>query len=181
MYGIGVTRTPSLLETELHQTRPFRTRIEEGVVGLFRTAEVVRRALGAVLGERGITLQQYNVLRILRGAGTPGLPTLEIGERMVEQAPGVTRLLDRLEAKGLVRRERCRVDRRQVLCWIEPAGERLLADLERPVRDAARRRMAGLDSRGLETLISLMEAVRAEPTSRPPDAKRNKRNKETLR
>ena len=162
-----MTRTPTLLETELRQTRPFRSRVEEGVVGLFRTAEVVRRAIGSVVEERGITLQQYNVLRILRGAGKDGIPTLEIGARMVEQAPGVTRLLDRLEAKKLVRRERCRTDRRQVLCWIEPAGMRMLDDLDRPMRDAARRRMAGLDERGLLTFISLMEAVRADPPSRP--------------
>ena len=161
-----MTRTPSLLEIELRQTRPFRSRVEEGVVGLFRTADVVRRVLGAVVGARGITLQQYNVLRILRGAGSEGVPTLEIGERMVERAPGVTRLLDRLEIKALVRRERCRTDRRQVLCRIEPAGARLLTDLERPMRDAARRRLAGLDSRGLDSLITLLEAVRADPTSR---------------
>jgi MarR family transcriptional regulator, organic hydroperoxide resistance regulator len=162
-----VTRQPTLLEIELRQTRPFRSKVEEGVVGLFRTADVVRRVLGAVVGERGITLQQYNVLRILRGAGSEGLPTLEIGERMVEQAPGVTRLLDRLEVKGLVRRERCRTDRRQVLCWIEPPGARLLADLERPMRAASRRRLGGLDARGLDSLITLMEAVRMEPRSGP--------------
>jgi DNA-binding MarR family transcriptional regulator len=155
-----VPRTPSLLEIELRQTRPFRTRVEAGVVGLFRTADVVRRDLGAVVGARGITLQQYNVLRILRGAGREGIATLEIGERMVEQAPGVTRLLDRLQAKGLVRRARCRTDRRQVLCWIEPGGTRLLSNLEQPMHDAARRRLAGLDARGLDTLITLMEAVR---------------------
>ncbi len=136
------------------------------MVGLFRTADVVRRVLGAVVGARGITLQQYNVLRILRGAGSEGIPTLEIGARMVEQAPGVTRLLDRLEAKGMVRRARCRTDRRQVLCWIEPAGTRLLSDLERPMRDAARRRLAGLDARGLDSFITLMEAVRTDAPSR---------------
>lgn len=164
-------RSPSLLEIELHQTRPFRSRVEEGVVGLFRTADVVRRVLGAVVGAQGITLQQYNVLRILRGAGSEGLPTLEIGERMVEQAPGVTRLLDRLEGKGLVRRARCRTDRRQVLCWIEPLGTQLLSDLERPMRDAARRRLAGLDAQSLDSLITLMEAVRTEnPSHAAPTA-----------
>ena len=84
---------------------------------------------------------------------------------MVEHAPGVTRLLDRLEAKDLVRRRRCPEDRRQVLCWIEPAGERLLAELESPMRAIARRRMAGLGPGGLEALIELMEAV-AGGTSR---------------
>ena len=167
-------RTPSLLEIELRQTRPFRSKFEAGVVGLFRTADVVRRVLGGVVGARGITLQQYNVLRILRGAGSEGIPTLEIGERMVEQAPGVTRLLDRLEAKGLVRRARCRTDRRQVLCAIEPAGARLLDDLQRPMREAAQRRLAGLDARGLDSLITLMEAVRTDVPSQaaPPAVKR---------
>ena len=159
-----VARARSLLQSELKQDRPFRSRTEEAVVGLFRTAEVVRRALSAEVEARGITLQQYNVLRILRGAGEAGLPTLDIGDRMVEHAPGVTRLLDRLEAKRLVRRRRCPEDRRQVLCWIEPAGERLLAELESPMRAAARRRMAGLGPGGLESLIGLMEAVRTDPS-----------------
>ena len=153
---------PSLLQTELKQTRPFRSRVEEAVVGLFRTADVVRREQGAVVEARGITLQQYNVLRILRGAGAEGLPTLDIAGRMVEQAPGVTRLLDRLVAKHLVRRERCLVDRRQVLCWIEPAGTELLSALQSPMRAAARRRLGALGPRGLESLITLMEAVRTE-------------------
>ena len=162
-----VARARSLLQSELKQGRPFRSRTEEAVVGLFRTAEVVRRALSAPVEAKGITLQQYNVLRILRGAGEAGLPTLDIGDRMVEHAPGVTRLLDRLEAKHLVRRRRCPEDRRQVLCWIEPAGERLLAELESPMRAAARRRMAGLGPGGLETLIALMEAVRSDPSVPP--------------
>ncbi len=160
-------RVRTLLQSELKQDRPFRSRTEEAVVGLFRTAEVVRRAMGTVVEAKGLTLQQYNVLRILRGAGDAGLPTLDIGERMVEHAPGVTRLLDRLEAKHLVRRRRCPEDRRQVLCWIEPAGARLLAELESPMRAAARRRMAGLGPGGLESLIELMEAVRAEPPAPP--------------
>ena len=158
-----MARPKSPLQAELKQNRPFSTRAEEGVVALFRTADVVRRALAAVVGEKGITLQQYNVLRILRGGGASGVPTLDIADRMVEHAPGVTRLLDRLESRHLVRRARCERDRRQVLCWIEPAGGRLLAELEKPMRDAARRRLAGLVPEDLETLIVLLEAVRSGP------------------
>jgi DNA-binding MarR family transcriptional regulator len=169
-----VARTTSLLQAELKQTRPFSSPTEEAVVALFRTAEVVRRALGAVVEEKGITLQQYNVLRILRGGGTGGVPTLDIAGRMVEHAPGVTRLLDRLEAKRLVRRVRCERDRRQVLCWIAPAGERLLAELEKPMRDAARRRLAGLGPKGLQTLIELMEDVRSEP-ARPAELRKGEK------
>ena len=162
----------SLLQAELKQNRPFSSPTEEAVVALWRTAEVVRRELGTVVEAKGLTLQQYNVLRILRGGGAGGVPTLDIADRMVEHAPGVTRLLDRLEAKRLVRRVRCERDRRQVLCWIEPAGERLLAELEKPMRDAGRRRLAGLGPDGLETLIVLLEAVRSGPDG--PAAKRKR-------
>src|SRR5215216_4972343 len=96
----------SPLQREIRQGKPFRSRGQEVVVALIRTSDLVRRAVGRVLEPYDITLQQYNVMRILRGAGERGLPTLEIAERMVEHAPGVTRLLDRLEAKGLVRRQR---------------------------------------------------------------------------
>ena len=107
-------------------------------VSLMRTADLVRRAVAVVIDGQGITLQQYNVLRILRGAGGEGLPTLEIAERMIEQTPGITRLLDRLEAKQLVGRERCPADRRQVTCRISREGLRLLAALDGPVAEAER-------------------------------------------
>src|SRR6478752_1983616 len=93
----------SALQEEIRQTRPFSSPSEEAAVALVRTADLLRRALTAVVDPHDITLQQYNVLRILRGAGVDGLPTLEIASRMVEHAPGVTRLLDRLQGKGLVR------------------------------------------------------------------------------
>ena len=77
------------------------------------------------------------MLRILRGAGDEGLPTLEVGARMMEQTPGVTRLLDRLEAKGLVRRQRCPKDRRQHLCWITAEGQRPARQLDQPMSRSA--------------------------------------------
>ncbi|MFP5247340.1 MAG: MarR family winged helix-turn-helix transcriptional regulator, partial [Thermoanaerobaculia bacterium] len=115
------------LRDELKQTRPFVTRTQEAALALLRTADLVRRSIGAVVEPEGITMQQYNVLRILRGAGEKGLPTLEIAERMVEQTPGITRLIDRLETKQLVGRERCPTDRRQVFCRITKEGLALLA------------------------------------------------------
>jgi DNA-binding MarR family transcriptional regulator len=153
----------SALQREIQQKKPFRSAAEEAVLGLFRTADVARRTLGATLEPHGITLQQYNVLRILRGAGTSGLPTLEVAARMVEQAPGVTRLLDRMEAKGFVRRERCANDRRQVLCYIEPEGQRLLELLDEPMYEATRRFMARVAEKEARTLIRIMDAVRTEP------------------
>jgi DNA-binding MarR family transcriptional regulator len=151
----------SPLQKEIRQGKPFRSRGQEVVVALIRTADLVRRTVGRVLEPYDITLQQYNVLRILRGAGEQGLPTLEIGERMVEHAPGVTRLLDRLEAKRLVRRQRCPEDRRQVLCWLTPAGAELVAKLDEPVDSADAEAVAMLGPEDQERLLRLLDAVRA--------------------
>ena len=149
------------VQREIRQRKPFASRATAAVVGLMRTADVVKRGLTRVVEPHGITLQQYNVLRILRGAGSPGLPTLEIAERMVEQAPGITRLLDRLEGKGLVKRERCARDRRQVLCWIAPAGRRLLALLEQPMDEAGRAALRALAGGELAALERALDAIRA--------------------
>ena len=82
---------PGGVAAEIRQRKPFPSVSAEATIGLFRTADMVHTQLEAVLEPRGVTMQQYNVLRILRGAGAGGLPTLEIGERMVERTPGVTR------------------------------------------------------------------------------------------
>ena len=153
----------SPLQREIRQRKPFRSRGEEVVVALLRTADCVRRVVARTLEPYAITPQQYNVLRILRGAGEQGLPTLEIAERMIEQAPGVTRLLDRLEAKGLVRRERCRQDRRQVLCWLTPPGLELVEKLDAPIEMADLEAVAGLSLEDQERLLRLLDAIRALP------------------
>jgi MarR family transcriptional regulator, organic hydroperoxide resistance regulator len=129
-------------------------------VSLMRTSDLIRRAVAVVIDAQGITLQQYNVLRILRGAGADGLPTLEIAERMIEQTPGITRLLDRLEAKQLVGRERCPTDRRQVFCRITADGLKLLAGLDAPVAEAERVALSGLTPHQLKQLIALLDLTR---------------------
>jgi len=108
----------------------------------------------------GISLQQYNVLRILRGAGNSGTPTLDIADRMIEMTPGVTRLLDKLEAKKFVRRQRCPKDRRQVLCWITESGLRVLAELDKPLAAAGVRSMEVLSAAEQQDLIRLLERIR---------------------
>jgi DNA-binding MarR family transcriptional regulator len=151
----------SPVQREIQQRKPFRSRSQEGVVALLRTADVVRRYIGRVLEPYGITPQQFNVLRILRGAGTEGIPTLTIGERMIEEAPGITRLLDRLEAKGLVRRERCPEDRRQVLCYAAPAGLELLERIDGAMDTADDEALGMLSEEDKTQLIRLLDAVRA--------------------
>src|SRR4029079_16784201 len=122
----------SRIQQEIKQTRPFRSKGQEAAIALMRTADLVRRAVGTIVEPHGLTIQQYNVLRILRGAGDKGLPTLESAERMIEETPGITRLLDRLEAKRFVARERCKSDRRRVWCRITKDGLAMLAKLDAP-------------------------------------------------
>ena len=115
---------------EIGQSKPFPGIGQEVLVTLLRTTDEVRRYLGGLLEPEGITLQQYNVLRILRGAGSGGLPTLEVGRRMLEKQPGVTRLIDRLIGKKLVDRTRDQLDRRRVVCTINSAGLDLLSRVD---------------------------------------------------
>jgi len=158
----------SRIAEEIKQRKPFRTRNAEATVALMRTADVVRRRIEAFIEPHGITGQQYNVLRILRGAGEEGIPTLEIAARMIEQAPGITRLLDRLEAKGLVQRERCERDRRQVLCWATPASMRLLAELDDAIARSDDEALGPLTQKEVALLIRLLDKVRAFDASDSP-------------
>ena len=151
----------SPLQSEIRQTRPFASLEQEGVLGLLRTADLVRRRLASVVEPQGLTLQQYNVLRILRGSRAEGLPTLDIAARMIEQTPGITRLLDRLEAKGLVRRQRCPHDRRQVLCFITKPSLALLRALDSVVTSLDQSALGGLKRADTVSLVRLLDAVRA--------------------
>jgi DNA-binding MarR family transcriptional regulator len=139
----------------------FRSREQQATLGLLRTADAVKRSLAQVIEPHGITPQQYNVLRILRGAGADGLPTLTIGERMIEQTPGVTRLVDRLERKGLVVRVPCPKDRRRVFCKISPKGLDLLQELDDSVNRWDVQAVAVLQPSDLDSLINLLDRVRA--------------------
>ena len=138
---------------------PVRHATQDAVVTLLRTVDSVRRRLAAVIEAEGITAQQYNVLRILRGAGPDGCPTLTVAERMIEQAPGVTRLIDRLERTGLARRRRCTEDRRQVFCEITPKGLDLLARLDEPMARAERSAMGRLSGTEQKELVALLQRI----------------------
>jgi len=148
------------LQAEIRQSKPFASPAQEAILGLYRTSDVLRRQFSQMVEPHGISLQQYNVLRILRGAGNSGTPTLDIADRMIEMTPGVTRLLDKLEAKKFVRRQRCPKDRRQVLCWITESGLRVLAELDKPLAAAGVRSMEVLSAAEQQDLIRLLERIR---------------------
>jgi DNA-binding MarR family transcriptional regulator len=150
---------------EAKQKHLMYPRQHDAVWGILRTADYLGRFCSPVFHQHGITSQQYNVLRILRGAGLGGLPTLDIAARMIEQAPGITRLLDRLERKKLVRRERPSDNRRQVLCYITKPGLDLLQELDAPVRNRVNEALHRLDESEIEELIRLLELARGEQPS----------------
>jgi DNA-binding MarR family transcriptional regulator len=150
----------SRIQQEIKQNRPFRSRSQEAAIALMRTADLVRRSVGGIVEPFHLTPQQYNVLRILRGAGEKGLPTLEIAGRMIEETPGITRLIDRLETKHLVSRKRCKTDRRRVWCRITRDGLGLLDQLDKPIRDGDDWALASLTAGELVQLISLLDKAR---------------------
>jgi DNA-binding MarR family transcriptional regulator len=145
---------------ELKQTRPFASKAQEVTIALLRTAAIVRRRLARIVETNGITLQQYNVLRILRGARGEPLSALEITDRLIEDTPGVSRLLDRLVAKGLVRRERSAQDRRMLECVITDRGLQILAGLDDAVNRADAEVLKALTVRELTALSRLLARVR---------------------
>lgn len=125
-------------------------------VTLLSTADKVRNSFETVCAPFDITSQQYNVLRILRGAEPEGLPTLTIAERMIERTPGITRMVDRLEAKGLVAREVRPHDRRCVYCRITKKGLSLLKLLDEPVEEFNSAAFHALSAAELKQLIALL-------------------------
>jgi MarR family transcriptional regulator, organic hydroperoxide resistance regulator len=137
----------------------FRSQRQRGVVTLLHTADAVRRQYVRLFEPYDLTPQQYNVLRILRGALPDALPTMDIADRMIDRTPGITRLLDRLVDKDLVSRERCAEDRRQVLCTISRAGLELLAELDEPVDIADDEVLATLAEAEVARLTRLLERV----------------------
>ena len=158
---------------ELRQTKPFSSPREEAFVALLRTADALRWRLAEVVEPHDITIPQFNVLRILRGARHTGLPTLEIGFRMVEQAPGITRLVDRLEKAGLVRRERTQSDRRQVLCHIEEKGLKLLSWLDATVPQATEVLFSGLKPADVDRLLDSLGSIRQACAARCPSLRKH--------
>ena len=146
---------------EIKQTRPFGSLEEEVLLGVARTSDVLQRRVGEVLKTAALTLTQYNVLRILRGAGAAGLSCSEVTSRMITKDPDMTRMLDRLEARQLVTRAREATDRRVVTTRITEEGLALLASLDGPVEEHQRRILGPLGDEKLRALASLLDEARA--------------------
>jgi DNA-binding MarR family transcriptional regulator len=151
------------LAKEIQQKKPFASTEEEALLNLARTFEVVQQRLSDALKPYQLTATQYNVLRILRGAGPDGVTCSQAGERMVNHDPDMTRLLDRLEARKLVERERSREDRRIVITRITKTGLELVNSLDEPMKALHRRQAGHIGKEKLQQLIDTLESLRSAP------------------
>ena len=147
----------------MKMTNPFASREEEVYLNIQHTAEALWWGVNETLKQADLTPTQYNVLRILLGAGEAGASCGEISERLVTKDSDITRLLDRLEARGLISRGREAKDRRRITARITEEGLRILAELDRPVAQCHRRQLAHLGEKRLAALSKLLDAARDRP------------------
>ncbi|MCC6988815.1 MAG: MarR family transcriptional regulator [Acidobacteria bacterium] len=149
------------LHVELQQTRPWDLLEEEAHVSIGRTAALLERAFAQMLKPYGITPTQYNVLRILRGAGAAGLCRNEVGARLVTPVPDVTRLLDRMADLKLIARQRSDEDRRLVRTHLTAKGLDLVNSLDAVLRPSHQTRLAGIPRDRITSLVETLAEIRA--------------------
>ena len=150
------------IQAEIQQTKPFTSLEDEALVALQRTADRLHWRLSEMLKPHGLSPTQYNALRILRGAGDQGRACSEIAERMINRDPDITRLVDRLERRGLATRSREGPDRRVITTRITPAGLELLRTLDGPVEEFNRKMLGPLGEQRLQTLIRVLQVIREQ-------------------
>jgi len=148
------------LGKEIKKVRPFDSLEQEAMLNVVRTADVLASEVADLLKPSGLSATQYNVLRILRGAGPDGLPCGEVAQRMITRDPDVTRLLDRMEKRKLISRCREKKDRRVVCARITATGEGILAQLDPIVVEAHRKQLGHLSAEQLKLFIELLELAR---------------------
>ena len=148
------------LQKEIKQLKPFGSLEHEVVLNVMRTAGSFRKGVSEVLKPFDLSAPQYNILRILRGAPEDGLPCNEVGERLVSRDPDVTRLLDRLEKRGMVERGRSVEDRRVVNVRITKAGHDLVDELDKPMNDVHESQLGHMKKKHMRALIDLLEKAR---------------------
>jgi len=144
----------------------FDSPAQEAYLNLWRTYDRLREFEDELFGRYGLTAQQYNALRLLREVAPAGLPTLMLAEKLITRAPDITRLLDRLEEGQLIRRERPEGNRRTVLVSITPSGQKLLEQLDEPVRKCHEQQLGHLSPASMKQLIALLKEAR-QPHERP--------------
>jgi DNA-binding MarR family transcriptional regulator len=154
----------SSLQHEIKKRTPFDLPQQEAMLNIVRTADQLQIRFARLFRKFGLTPQQYNILRILRGEGRP-LPILEIASRMITVVPGITGLIDRLEAAELVERKRCDNDRRVIYVALAAQAVELLAKIDSPLLEMHKQVLGHMSEPELMTLITLLEKARRPLTA----------------
>lgn len=154
------------LQQEIKKKKAFDLPEQEAYLNVMRTASHLAAAFDALFKSHGLSQPQYNVLRILRGEGCK-IPSLACADRLVTRVPDITRLVNRLEAAGLAKRERCTHDRRVVYLVITPKGLDVLAALDEPVRELHRQQLSHMSKTDLKSLSTLLVKARAVSDAQP--------------
>jgi len=149
------------LQQELKQTKAMPSLTEESLLNIIRTADVLLQSLTTLMKPYQISPTQYNVLRILRGAGEQGVSCKDIAARLVARDPDITRLMDRLEQRGLIVRDRAKEDRRIVTHRLTKPGLDLVAELHPPLEAANKQLTKGIPPGDLRNLVDVLEQIRA--------------------
>ena len=147
------------LKDELKKRGPFSSVEQEATLSILRTSDLLENRIARLLREHGLTMTQYNVLRILRGEGKP-MPCLEVADRMIQVAPAITRVVDQLLELEFITKTQSDEDRRVFTIEITPAGMRLLKKLDQPVLDLHASLLSGVSETDLKALIRILENVR---------------------
>ena len=153
--------TRTTLAEEIKQSKPFASLQQEVYLSIQRTADELQSRIAAILKPFGVSTTQYNVLRILRGAGPEGHRCSEIGDRMITREPDITRLLDRMAKAGWITQARDTEDRRVVITRITPEALKLLKEIDKPLNEFNRVFLTNMGEKKMKTLISLLEEVRS--------------------
>jgi len=169
MDGMGTTTTASAAQPAPAASKSFDSLEQEAYLQLWRTYDRLREIEERMFQKHGVTAQQYNALRVLRSVRPRSMATSALAGRLVSRAPDMTRLLDRLEEPGFVRRERDAGNRRVVQVAITAGGMTLLSRLAGDVRRCGREQLGHLDPRTLRTLIAALKRAR-EPHEAERDA-----------
>ena len=158
--SVGMNSKESNIYGEIRQARPFDRPERELAVVILRTGDVLHHSVDRALAPWGLSNEQYNALRMLRGAGEAGHPTLEISRRLISRSPNITRLLDKLITKGLARRDRDAADRRQAVIRITPKGSELLGKCDEAVH-AVVAKLRVLGAGEMKAAVGFLDRVRA--------------------
>jgi DNA-binding MarR family transcriptional regulator len=151
--------SPSL-QNELKKRNPFDSVEQEAMLALMRTTDLLENRLARLFREYGLTMTQYNVLRILRGEGKP-MPCLEVAERMIQVAPAITRVVDQLLKLELITKTQSSSDRRVFEIELTQAASKLLNDMDKPVLDLHASLLNSVKKSDLRTMIGTLEVIRS--------------------